>query len=45
MKLLANLARGITKPNYSRHDFHHGLVAALAILAVALGTAVVLLVD
>jgi|HubBroStandDraft_4_1064222.scaffolds.fasta_scaffold3147341_1 hypothetical protein len=45
LKPLANLASSLTKPHYPRHDHDHRLTGALVILAVAMGTALVLLVD
>jgi hypothetical protein len=43
LKALANLASGVARPNYPRLD--HRLAGVLVILAVAIGTFLVLLVD
>jgi hypothetical protein len=45
LKPLANLASGLTKPHYPRLDHRHSLAGGLVILAVAIGTVLVLLVD
>ena len=45
LKPLANLASSLTKSHYPRHDYDHRLTGALVILAVAMGTVLVLLVD
>jgi hypothetical protein len=45
LKPLANLASGVTKPHYPRHDHRYSLAGALVILAVGIGTVLVLLVD
>jgi hypothetical protein len=45
LKPLANLASGVTKPHYPRHDHRHRFTGALVVLAVAMGTVLVLLVD
>jgi hypothetical protein len=45
LKPLANLASGVPKPNYPRLDPRYSFAGALVILAVAIGTGLVLLVD
>jgi hypothetical protein len=44
-KPLANLASAIARPHYTRYEHSYSLVGALVVLAVAIGTAFVLLVD
>jgi hypothetical protein len=45
LKALANLASGVTRPHYPRYERRHSLAGGLVILAVVMGTALVLLVD
>ena len=45
LKPLAYLASGLTKPHYPRHDHRYSIAGALVILAVGIGTVLVLLVD
>jgi hypothetical protein len=45
LKPLANLVSGVTRPHYPRHDHRYSLAGALVVLAVAIGTILVLLVD
>lgn len=46
LKPLADLASGVAKPHYPRYDHRrYSLAGGLVILAVAIGTVLVLLVD
>ncbi len=45
VKPLANLASGVNKPHYPHLDPRHILAGGLVILAVAIGTVLVFLVD
>jgi hypothetical protein len=45
LKPLANLASGVTRPHYPHNERSYSLAGALVVLAVAIGTALVLLVD
>jgi hypothetical protein len=45
LKPLANLVSGVTKPTFPRPDRRYSFAGALVMLAVAIGTVLVLLVD